>query len=44
MKVSTRSMQHKTDIQRERWENSGVAAHSKYAMEKSNLEKRVLKK
>ena len=44
MKVSTRSMQHKTDIQRGRWENSGVAAHSKicngeFQFKKTSIEK-----
>ena len=39
MKVSTRGMQHKTDIQRGRWENSGVAAHSKICNGEIQFEK-----
>ena len=39
MKVSNRSMQHKTNIQRGRWENSGVAAHSKICNGEIQFEK-----
>ena len=39
MKVSTRSMQHKTDIQRGRWENTGVVAHSKICNGEIQFEK-----
>ena len=29
MKVSTRRLHHQTNIRKGRWENSGIAAHSK---------------
>ena len=39
MEVSTRSVQHKTDIQRGRWENSAVAAHLKICNGEIQFEK-----
>ena len=44
MKVSTRSMQHKTGIQEGDGKILELQHIQKYAMEKSNLKKRVLKK